>query len=109
MFKVKINDIRLQIYAGIAKEERSKKNRILINIEYLEEKKNIIDYSTVYEITVKTALSKRWDLLEDLVCEIYKEIKKRHKKIISLKVSAKKLNPVKMEKSLSAEVSYGAE
>ena len=106
MFKVFLHEIKLRLFAGILKEEHSKKNTILLNIEYHEEKKNIVDYSSVYDKAVKTALSKRWLLLEDLAESVGREIRKSHKHIKYIRVSAQKISPSKMKNCSSAEVVY---
>jgi len=107
MFEVRLNSIRLSLFVGIAKTERIKKNRIVLDIFYKEKEKNIVDYSLVFNSAVNTAKSKKWLLLEDLVKSIYFEVKNDNKNIVSLIVSAKKLNPSGMKECESAEVSYG--
>lgn len=106
MFEVKLNSIKLSLFAGITKNERIRKNIIILDIVYTEREKNIVDYSSVFNSAVKTAKSKKWLLLEDLVKSIHFEIKQNNSNIGNLKVSAKKISPAGMKECESAEVSY---
>ena len=111
--KVIIKDLTLNIFVGIHKFEKKKKQRVKFNIEILTDPyvspdrrdfNSILNYEEVVMKIEKLTDSKHHELLEDLAENIFNIIfKNKLVKKISLKLE--KLDILKKTKSVGIEVS----
>ncbi len=100
--KVKIKNLSFKCIIGILKQERVKKQKVIINCSYIYEFKEntnnelekFIDYSKVAKDIEKTMKNKKFLLLETAILEISKKIEKKHK-ITKLKLEITKPNIIK--------------
>lgn len=106
---VTIKNIRVNHYVGILESEQKRKNRISIDIEYIEGRNKIADYSEVYKSAIETVFSKKWTTMELLSYEISNNILHSFPQIKRVKVRVRKSNPIKMEMCDYAEVEYDSE
>jgi 7,8-dihydroneopterin aldolase/epimerase/oxygenase len=91
--KLEIQDLKFKCIIGILKFERKKKQKVIVNISFKYEFKNnnFIDYSKIISYIKKTMKKKKFNLIEDSIMYITKNINKNYK-IKNLKLQIIKPN-----------------
>ena len=111
--KVIINDLTLNIFVGIHKFEKKKKQRVKFNIEILtdayvspdsKDLNSILNYEEIVMKIEKLTASKHHELLEDLAENIFNIIFK-NKLVKKINLKLEKLDILKKTKSVGIKVS----
>ena len=111
--KVIIKDLTLNIFVGIHKFEKRKKQRVKFNIEILtnpyvlpnnKDLNSIINYEEIVSKIEKITYSRHHELLEDLAENIFNMIFK-NKLVKKINLKLEKLDILKKTKSVGIEVS----
>ena len=89
--KVKIENLTFNCIIGILDFERVKEQRVIINCSFKYDYKNsnFIDYSKVTLVIEKLMIEKKFELLEDALIKLKKELKTKFP-IKKLKLSIQK-------------------
>src|SRR5574344_562292 len=88
--KIEIEQLTFKCIIGILDFERVKKQKVIINIsfDYDFSKDNFIDYSEVANLVKKIMKKKKFELLEDAVKTLKKDLEDSYKlKNLKLKIS----------------------
>ncbi len=98
MLKVNIDDLTFDCIIGILPFEREKKQKVIINISfeyfYDTDNSNFIDYSHIVDIVENTMQKQQFQLIEDAIIYIRKELKQRFEiKNLKLKISKPNILP----------------
>ena len=111
--KVIIKDLTLNIFVGIHKFEKKKKQRVKFNIEILtnpyvtpnnKDLNSILNYEEIVSKIQKIAYLKHHELIEDLAENIFNMIF-RNKLVKKINLKIEKLDILKKTKSVGIEVS----
>ncbi len=92
MLKVNIDDLTFNCIIGILPFERTKEQKVVINISfeyfYDSNNSNFIDYSHIVNIVQNTMKQQQFKLIEDAIIYIRKELKQQFEiKNLKLKIS----------------------
>ncbi len=79
--KVKIKDLSFQAIIGILPFERQKEQLVVVNcsFKYLYKNDKFINYAEIATFIKELMINKKFELLEDAILTIKKELKKKFK------------------------------
>ena len=90
---IHIHSLEFDAIIGILEHERTSPQKVMVDIDIKYEQKNekdFIDYAQVIADVEKQIRTKRYELLEDAIKELKKDIKKRYDNIKKLKICISK-------------------
>ena len=98
MLKVNIEDLTLDCIIGILDFERTKEQKVILNISfeyfYNEDGSNFIDYSVVVSMVEQSMIENKFKLIEDAILYIRKELKNKFDmKNLKVKISKPDIMP----------------
>jgi len=90
-YKIVIEDLSFKAILGILEKERNEKQLVVVNvkIEY-EDKKNYIDYAKVCDLIQNNIIKNEYELIEDAIDDIEKQLKLIFPQMKKLYLSIKK-------------------
>jgi len=98
LLKVNIEDLTLDCIIGILDFERTKEQKVILNISfeyfYNEDGSNFIDYSVVVSMVEQSMIENKFKLIEDAILYIRKELKNKFDmKNLKVKISKPDIMP----------------
>lgn len=97
-------DIETEMFLGILEEEKQRKNRVRIHIEYKSDDKP--DYSEIYKTVMHITESEQFGYMENCAKYMYDELHENHS-ITDLTVTIEKISPLAMDQCKQIKVIYG--
>jgi dihydroneopterin aldolase len=92
VYKIYIQDLKVEAIIGILEHERINPQLIVINseIEYCKNENDFVNYAEIVDIIEDSLVKNNFFLLEDALEEITAKIKKRFIQIFTIKLELKK-------------------
>ena len=92
VFQISLRDFKIRTIIGISKDERANSQDIIIDIDILYRKSEILDYSSLHGLVIDIFATNHFYYLEDALDFTLDSIKNSFGHIISIDMSIKKPN-----------------
>ncbi len=93
MFKIYIEDLKIEAIIGILEEERLSPQSVIVNmqIEY-SYKNNFLNYQEIADFVESKIVNSKYFLLEEALLDITESLKEKFSSILAIKVKINKPN-----------------